>query len=82
MFINIRRRGYWGSYNRAFYKDAFEASGAANMTELYGDYFSYKNTARAKVVQLFIILFNYYNYFQFAPYSFVETYENYRFFRD
>jgi hypothetical protein len=46
----IRRRGYWGSYNRAFYKDAFEASGAANMTEQYGDYFSYKNTVRAKIM--------------------------------
>ena len=53
MFINIRRRGYWASYNRAFYKDAFEASGAANMTDRYGDYFSYKNTVRAKVAQCF-----------------------------
>ena len=44
-----RRKGYWGSYNRAFYNEAFEASGAANITQQHGDYFSYKDTARAKV---------------------------------
>merc|ERR1719222_111754 len=46
----IRRKGYWGSYNRAFYNEAFEASGAANITQQHGDYFSYKDTARAKIM--------------------------------
>ena len=47
----LRRTGYWVSYNRAFYPEVFKMSGGENMTSLHGDYFSYRDTPRAKIMR-------------------------------
>ena len=47
----LRRSGYWVSYNRAFYPEVFNISGGLNMTSLHGDYFSYRDTPRAKIMR-------------------------------
>lgn len=46
----LRDRGYWKSFNRAFYPETFELSGGALMEEHYGQWFSYDNTARSKIM--------------------------------
>ena len=45
----LRTQGYWISYNRPFYPEAYNMSGGRDMTEKHGDYFSYIQTSRAKV---------------------------------
>ena len=47
----LKRSGYWVSYNRAFYPEVFNISGGLNMTSLHGDYFSYRDTPRAKIMR-------------------------------
>jgi len=45
----LQSEGYWGSYNRAFYPEAFQLSGATDMVTEHGDWFSYGETPRAKI---------------------------------
>lgn len=46
----LRTKGYWASYNRAFYSEIFDESGARKMANEYpGDWFTHANTARAKI---------------------------------
>ncbi|KAH3760605.1 Phospholipase B [Pelomyxa schiedti] len=40
---------YWASYNRAFYPEVQELSGAVAQRQKYGDYYSYNNTARSLI---------------------------------
>lgn len=46
----LRSKGYWSSYNRAFYEEAFKLSGAEEMVEKFGSWFSYDETPRAKIM--------------------------------
>ena len=46
----LKDRGYWKSYNRAFYRDIFEISGAPDMVEKYGDWFTYDKTPRSMII--------------------------------
>ena len=46
----LKDRGYWKSYNRAFYPDIFEKSGAPDMVEKYGDWFTYDKTPRSVII--------------------------------
>jgi len=46
----LRTKGYWGSYNRAFYKEAFLLSGAEDMVKEHGSWFSYQDTPRALIM--------------------------------
>lgn len=45
----LRDRKYWSSFNRAFYPEIFELSGAPEMVKKFGDWFTYDNTPRAKI---------------------------------
>jgi len=45
----LKTTGYWASYNTAYFPSIFEASGAPKMVQKFGDFFSYNNTARAKI---------------------------------
>jgi len=45
----LRDKGYWASYNRAFYPEAFEISGAKEKVDEYGSWFSYHETPRAMI---------------------------------
>ena len=46
----LRSSGYWASYNRAFYPEVHRLSGGEEMAERYGEYFSYTETPRAKII--------------------------------
>eukprot|EP00092_Neocalanus_flemingeri_P103747 GFUD01132790.1.p1 GENE.GFUD01132790.1~~GFUD01132790.1.p1 ORF type:complete len:586 (+),score=132.83 GFUD01132790.1:1-1758(+) len=46
----LREKGYWASYNRAFYPEAFKISGAQEKVDKYGSWFSYSETPRAKIM--------------------------------
>merc|ERR1719500_1459861 len=46
----LRGSGYWASYNRAFYPEVFEQSGAAELTKKHGSWFSYDKTPRALIM--------------------------------
>ena len=39
------------SYNRPFYPEVFKISGGDTMTSQHGDYFSYRDTPRAKIMR-------------------------------
>ena len=43
-------RGYWKSYNRAFYPEIFNKTGAQDMVDKFGDWFSYDKTPRSKII--------------------------------
>ena len=45
----LKDDGYWSSYNRAFYSEIFEKSGAPEMVTKFGDWFTHKDTPRAKI---------------------------------
>lgn len=45
----LRTNGYWASYNIPYFDEIFQASGHPKMVDQYGDFFSYQNTARAKM---------------------------------
>ncbi len=47
----LRTKGYWGSYNRAFYPELFELTGAPELVEKYGDWFTHDKTPRAKIME-------------------------------
>ena len=47
----LREKGYWASYNRAFYPEAFNISGAQDMVDKYGSWFSYSETPRALIME-------------------------------
>ena len=47
----LRRLGYWVSYNRAHYQEVFSVSGEEGMASLHGNYFSYEDTARAVIMR-------------------------------
>jgi len=46
----LREMGYWASYNRAFYPDAFKISGGQEKVDKYGSWFSYSETPRAMIM--------------------------------
>ena len=46
----LREKGFWASYNRAFYPEVHILSGGQEMAERYGEYFSYTDTPRAKIM--------------------------------
>jgi len=46
----LRRESYWASYNRAFYPEIFINSGAQEMVDKHGSWFSYSETPRAKIM--------------------------------
>ena len=46
----LRENGYWASYNRAFYPEAFKLSGAQEMVDEHGSWFSYSETPRAQIM--------------------------------
>lgn len=46
----LLQRGYWKSYNRAFYPEIFQLSGAPDLEEKYGPWFNYENTPRSKII--------------------------------
>ena len=75
------RSGYWVSYNRAFYPEVFTISGGRNMSQLHGDYFSYRDTPRAKIMRReqagvvseeTMISFMRFNHFKADPAALVE----------
>jgi len=43
--------GYWASYNRAYFQSIFDRSGAKEKEAEYGSWFSYSQTARAKILR-------------------------------
>jgi len=47
----LRRRGYWISYNRAHFPEVFTISGEEDMTSLHGNYFSYEESPRAVIMR-------------------------------
>ena len=47
----LRSQGYWSSYNRAFYPEIFERSGATQLQDQYGDWFSHSKTPRANILR-------------------------------
>ena len=47
----MRRPGYWVSYNRPFHPEVLKISGGDTMTSQHGDYFSYRDTPRAKIMR-------------------------------
>ena len=82
---DLRRLGYWISYNRAHFPEAFALSGEENMTSLYGDYFSYKKSPRAVIMRReqagvvdeeTMIQFMRYNDFQNDPAAVIEGCNN------
>jgi len=49
MTQHLLNNSYWASYNRAYFLDTFIQTGAQEMSRLYGDWFSYDRTPRAKL---------------------------------
>ena len=45
----LLQRTYWKSYNRAFYPEIFELSGAPELVSKYGDWFTYDKTPRSLI---------------------------------
>lgn len=43
----LRDQGYWASYNIPYFDEIFRASSHQKMVDQYGDFYSYKNNARA-----------------------------------
>ena len=46
----LRELGYWISYNRASFPQAYSLSGQEEMANLHGSYFSYRDTPRAVIM--------------------------------
>ena len=81
----LRSNGYWISYNRAFYPEVHTLSGEADMALKHGEYFSYTDTPRAKIMareqakvvdEETMIQFMRYNDFQNDPEAVVEGCNN------
>ena len=45
----LNNQSYWSSYNRAFYPEIFERTGATDMVEEYGNWFTHDKTPRANI---------------------------------
>jgi hypothetical protein len=45
----LKEQGYWASYNVPYFKDIYTTSGNEDIAQKNGSYFSYNNTARAKI---------------------------------
>lgn len=45
----LREQGYWASYNIPYFNETYKASGHPEMLARFGDFYSYKNNARAKM---------------------------------
>lgn len=45
----LRSQGYWPSYNRPYYKDIYNMTGANDKVAQFGDYFTYDEAPRAKI---------------------------------
>ena len=45
----LNDKSYWSSYNRAYYPEIFERSGAPDMVDKYGDWFTHDKTPRANI---------------------------------
>lgn len=45
----LNQTGYWASYNVPYFRDIYDTSGYGKMQSKFGDYYSYTNTARAKI---------------------------------
>ena len=45
----LRSQGYWPSYNRPYYEDIFNLTGAPQKVAELGDYFTYDQAPRAKI---------------------------------
>ena len=45
----LNNQSYWASYNRAYYPEIFERTGASKMVEKYGEWFTHDKTPRAKI---------------------------------
>ncbi len=45
----LRTQGYWKSYNRAFYPEIFELSGANEKVKEFGDWFTHDKTPRGRI---------------------------------
>ena len=41
---------YWKSYNRAFYPEIFEKTGAPSLVSEFGDWFSFDKTPRSVII--------------------------------
>ncbi|XP_049266798.1 putative phospholipase B-like 2 [Rhipicephalus sanguineus] len=42
---------YWASYNAAYFKEVFDASGQPALVRMYGNVYSYENCPRAKMIK-------------------------------
>ncbi|GMR36699.1 hypothetical protein PMAYCL1PPCAC_06894 [Pristionchus mayeri] len=49
MSSHLDKHGFWSSYNRPYFPSLFSLGGFAEMEEKYGEYFSYNETARARI---------------------------------
>lgn len=47
----LRKDGYWGSYNRAYYELVFNVSGMREMVARDGEYFLYSQSPRAQIMR-------------------------------
>ena len=45
----LQNQGYWASYNRAYYPEIFQKSGAVQKVEEFGDWFTHGATPRSKI---------------------------------
>jgi hypothetical protein len=45
----LRQQGYWASYNIPYYEDIYKITGHNEMVQSYGPFFSYDDTARARI---------------------------------
>jgi hypothetical protein len=45
----LRNQSYWPSYNIAYFKEIFNASGGPEMVAKYGDWFTYERSPRANI---------------------------------
>lgn len=49
MTDHLNNNSYWASYNIPYFENVYNISGYLEFREKYGDFFSYTNTARAKI---------------------------------
>ncbi|XP_043861009.1 putative phospholipase B-like 2 [Dromiciops gliroides] len=47
----LYEKGYWASYNLPYFESVFNASGMPDLVKQYGDWFSYKNSPRARIFE-------------------------------
>ena len=51
LYIMLRFISSKPNFRRAFYPEIFERSGAVQMVEEFGDWFTHKNTSRRKIFE-------------------------------